>query len=187
MKFHATPIAGLTIVSLEPRRDERGFFARSVCHDEFAKAGLSADFVQSNMSYNRNRGIVRGLHYQIALHAEVKLVRCIHGAVFDVAVDLRPDSATFLHWFGVELSAENRQALYIPKGFAHGYQALIEDAELFYQVSTPYCGPAEQSVRFDEPRVGIEWPLPITQVSPKDLATAYLAEADLAHLFEKLL
>jgi len=182
MRFQLTPIAGLTLISLEPRQDERGFFARAVCRDEFAAAGLSADFVQSNMSYNRSRGIVRGLHYQTAEHAEVKLVRCIHGAIFDVAVDLRPGSATFLHWFGAELSAENRQALYIPKGFAHGYQALTNDAELFYQVSAPYRGPAERSVRFDEPRVGIEWPIPILQVSPKDLATAHLAEPDLPRL-----
>ena len=186
MKFQSTPIAGLTLISLEPRQDERGFVARAVCRDEFAAAGLSADFVQSNMSYNRTRGIVRGLHYQTGQHAEVKLVRCIQGAVFDVAVDLRPDSATFLHWFGAELSAENRQALYIPKGFAHGYQALTDDAELFYQVSTAYCGSAERSVRFDEPRVGIAWPLPITQVSPKDLATAFLTAADLPSLLEYL-
>jgi dTDP-4-dehydrorhamnose 3,5-epimerase len=180
MKFIATPCAGLTIVELNPITDARGFFSRAWCAKEFTDAGLSNQLSQANISFNVARGTVRGLHYQIAPHAEAKLVRCIQGAIFDVAVDLRPESLTYRKWFGIELSAQNRKALYIPEGFAHGYQTLTDNAELFYQVSTAYHAASERGVRFDDPAIGIQWPLAAQCLSPKDLSYVQLQISDLA-------
>jgi dTDP-4-dehydrorhamnose 3,5-epimerase len=160
MIFNPTHLEDAYVVELEPREDERGFFARAWCRDEFAEHGLSTEVAQCNVSFNRRRGTLRGLHYQIAPHAEVKLVRCTQGAIYDVIVDLRPGSATFTQWLGVELTAGNRTMLYVPEGFAHGYQTLEDDTETFYQVSASYAPHAERGVRWDDPAFGIEWPYP---------------------------
>jgi dTDP-4-dehydrorhamnose 3,5-epimerase len=170
MQFQKTRLSGAFIIQLEPRTDDRGFFARAFCARELEQHGLLSRFVQCNMSYNRKAGIVRGMHYQLPPAAEAKLVRCIRGAIHDVIVDLRRDSPTYLQHIGVELSAENRTALYVPEMFAHGFQALRDDAEVFYQVSEFYTPEAERGLRHDDPALGIDWPLPVTQVSPKDAA-----------------
>jgi dTDP-4-dehydrorhamnose 3,5-epimerase len=171
MIFAETRLHGAYVVDLEPREDERGFFARVWCADEFAERGLSTELAQCNLSFNHRKGTLRGMHFQVEPHEEVKLVRCTRGAVFDVIVDLRPDSPTWKHWIGVELTAENRRALYVPKGFAHGYQTLMDGTETFYQVSTAYAPGAEGGVRWNDPAFGIEWPHPDRPlISDKDLA-----------------
>jgi dTDP-4-dehydrorhamnose 3,5-epimerase len=153
---------------LEPREDNRGFFARVWADDEFAAHGLVSRVVQMNLSYNRVAGTLRGMHFQHAPYAETKLVRCIRGAIYDVIIDLRPDSPTYKRWIGVKLTAANRLALYVPEGFAHGFQTLEDDTEVFYQVSQYYTPSAEGGVRYDDPAFGIEWPLPVTEISEKD-------------------
>jgi dTDP-4-dehydrorhamnose 3,5-epimerase len=160
MIFTPTELADAYVVDLEPRSDERGFFARAWCEREFEEHGLSTRISQCNISFNRHRSTLRGLHYQAAPHAEVKLIRCTRGAVYDVIVDLRPDSPTWKRWLGIELTAENRRALYVPEGFAHGYQTLVDDTETLYQVSAPYAPDAEGGVRFDDPLFSIDWPDP---------------------------
>jgi dTDP-4-dehydrorhamnose 3,5-epimerase len=168
--FRETALRGAWIVELEPREDERGFFARSWSEDEFAEHGLTTRIAQCNVSWNARRATLRGLHFQAAPHAEVKLVRCIRGAIYDVIVDLRPSSPSYTRWAGVELTAENRRTLYVPEGFAHGFQTLVDDTELFYQVSEPYAPSAESGVRWDDPAFAIEWPLPHPILSHKDRA-----------------
>lgn len=158
MIFTPAPLPGVVVVDPEPRPDERGLFARTFCADEFRQAGLQADFPQCSTSYNAKAGTLRGLHYQAAPHEEIKLVRVTRGAVFDVAVDLRPQSRTFRQWFGVELSADNRRALYIPQGFAHGFQTLTDHAEVFYSITPPYAPGFARGVRWDDPAFGIRWP-----------------------------
>jgi dTDP-4-dehydrorhamnose 3,5-epimerase len=158
MIFTATELGGAWLVDLDPREDERGFFARAWDRVEFAERGLSAELAQCNVSFNHRRGTLRGMHFQHAPHAEVKLVRCTRGAIYDVIVDLRPDSPTWKRWLGIELTAENRRALYVPEGFAHGYQTLVDATETFYQVSAFYSPGAEGGVRWDDPAFGIEWP-----------------------------
>ena len=158
MKFAETPLAGAHLVELEPRVDARGFFARAWCAQEFEEHGLSPSLSQCNLSWNAKAGTLRGMHYQVAPHAEVKLVRCTRGAVFDAIVDLRPESLSYTRWFGTELTAENRRMLYVPEGFAHGYLVLRDDSEVFYQVSTPYHPASERGVRWDDPAFGIQWP-----------------------------
>jgi dTDP-4-dehydrorhamnose 3,5-epimerase len=171
MRFTETALPGAFLVDLERRDDERGFFARAWCEEEFAAHGLDARISQCNLSFNERRGTLRGMHFQVPPHAEVKLVRCTRGSVYDVIVDLRPDSTTYLSWIGVELSADNRRALYIPEGFAHGYQTLMDGTETFYQVSSPYAPGAERGVRWDDPAFGIEWPdVEERVISEKDLA-----------------
>jgi dTDP-4-dehydrorhamnose 3,5-epimerase len=169
MRFTETRISGAYLVEPEPRQDARGFFARVWCRDEFAAHGLTAAFVQCNDSFSVRRGTLRGLHYQMAPHGEVKLVRCIRGSVFDVIVDLRPHSSTYTDWFGTTLSAENRLMVYVPEGCAHGYLTLEDASEVVYPVSTPYQPGAERGVRWNDPAFGIEWPFtqPLT-MSPKD-------------------
>jgi dTDP-4-dehydrorhamnose 3,5-epimerase len=167
--FTETELPGAYVIDLERREDERGFFARAWCADEFAQHGLSTTLVQANLSFNVQQGIVRGMHFQVEPHAEDKLVRCTRGAIYDVIVDLRPESDTYKRWLGVELDAESRRALYVPKGFAHGYQTLVPDTETFYQVSEWYTPEAERGVRWDDPAFGIEWP---------DPAKALLSEKD---------
>jgi dTDP-4-dehydrorhamnose 3,5-epimerase len=170
MIFHGTPLAGAFLIGLEPREDHRGSFSRAFCTREFEGQGLHSQFVQANLSTNTLRGTVRGMHYQRSPDAEVKLVRCIRGAVFDVIVDLREGSPTFKRWFGAELSESNGLMMYVPEGFAHGMQALEDGATAFYMTSAHYAPGAEGGCRPDDPSLGIEWPLPVTAVSEKDAA-----------------
>jgi dTDP-4-dehydrorhamnose 3,5-epimerase len=176
MRLTSTPLAGATIVDLELREDDRGFFARTFCREEFAAAGLEPLVEQCNLSYNHRAGTLRGMHYQLAPAEEAKLVRCTHGAIVDVIVDMRPESATHLQHVAVELTAENRRALYVPPMFAHGYLTLTDGAEVVYQVSQAYTPGAEAGLRYHDPALGISWPAPVTVISPKDAAWPLLAE-----------
>ncbi len=155
-------------MEVEPIRDERGFFARAWCSDTLAQHGLHSSYVQANISSSVRAGTIRGLHYQIEPYAEAKLVRCTRGAIYDVAVDVRPGSPTFGRGVGAEITADNRTSLYVPEGFAHGYQALAEGSEVHYMVSRPYMAGAERGLRYDDPALGISWPLEPTAVSAKD-------------------
>jgi dTDP-4-dehydrorhamnose 3,5-epimerase len=175
MRFVETPLKGAFVVELERIEDERGFFARSFCEREFAEQGLVPRFVQCNLSYNRSKGTLRGMHYQAEPHPEAKLVRCTFGAIFDVIVDIRPASPTVHRWFGTELSASNRRMLFIPTGFAHGFQCLTDDAEVFYQMSEFYHPECARGLRWDDPRLGIGWPLPNPVVSQRDRSYSLLA------------
>jgi dTDP-4-dehydrorhamnose 3,5-epimerase len=168
MIFTPSPIDGVWVVEPERIEDERGFFARTWDRDEFEARGLNPDLAQASISYNVSRGTLRGMHYQAAPHEEAKLVRCTAGAIFDVAVDLRPGSPTFKDWFGVELSAESRLALYVPEGCAHGFLARSDGAEVTYQISEPYAPDAGRGVRYDDPAFGIEWPDEVTVVNDRD-------------------
>jgi dTDP-4-dehydrorhamnose 3,5-epimerase len=168
MIFTATPLAGLYLVASERHEDERGWFARSWCAREFAAQGLDARLAQTSLSFNRHRGTLRGMHYQRPPHAEAKLVRCVRGAIWDVALDLRPDSPTRGRWRGFELSAENGCALYLPEGFAHGFQTLLAESEVLYQISSFYAPEAGAGVRYDDPAFAITWPLPASSISPRD-------------------
>ena len=168
MIFTPTPLADAFVVGLEPHADERGCFARAFCAKEFAEQGLVTEYVQANLSTNTQAGTVRGMHYQRHPHAEVKLVRCVVGIIYDVIVDLRQDSPTYLQWFGAELSQENGLMMYVPQGFAHGYQALTAGATAHYMVSAYYAPDAEGGLRYDDPALNINWPIPVTDVSPKD-------------------
>ncbi|NOR64596.1 MAG: dTDP-4-dehydrorhamnose 3,5-epimerase [Candidatus Scalindua sp.] len=159
MNFIKTEIEGLYVVELNKLGDERGFFARAWCEKEFAGKNLTSRMVQANTSYSKNKGTLRGLHYQVSPHEEAKLMRCIKGAIFDVAVDLRPDSGTYKKWFGIELTESNRRMLFIPEGFAHGYQTLVEDTEVFYMSSAFYASEAERGLRWNDPAIAIKWPI----------------------------
>jgi dTDP-4-dehydrorhamnose 3,5-epimerase len=156
--FQPTELAGTVVVELQPRDDERGFFARFFCRREFAEHGLELEVAQANLAFNRRRGTLRGLHYQAPPHEESKLVRCVRGALYDVVVDLRPGSPTFRRWLAVELTAENRRLLYVPAGVAHGYQTLVDETEAMYLHSAFHAPEAERGVRWDDPAFGIEWP-----------------------------
>jgi dTDP-4-dehydrorhamnose 3,5-epimerase len=156
--FEQTPLSGAWVVELERHGDERGFFARTFDRDEFQARGLDPAVVQCNTSYNAKAGTLRGLHYQARPHGEPKLIRCVRGAIYDVAVDLRPDSPTHGHWFGVELSAENRRALYVPVDLAHGFQTLADETEVLYMMGHEYVPEAARGVRWNDPAFGIEWP-----------------------------
>lgn len=168
MKFEQTPIGGAYLVHLEPRGDERGFFARAFCSEEFRAQGLETTFVQANTSLSAEAGTLRGMHYQLAPDAEVKLIRCIAGAVWDVVLDLRRESETFGLSFGAELSARNRRAMYVPIGCAHGFLTLQPDSEVFYLVSAAYSPTRERGVRWNDPRFAIPWPEAPTVVSDRD-------------------
>lgn len=168
MKFTASTLPGAYVLDLEKREDERGFFARSFCEREFADQGLTPQMVQTNVSYNTKRGTLRGLHFQAAPHEEAKLVRCTRGAIYDVIVDLRPSSATYRAWYGVELTARNYRMLLVPEGFAHGFITLEDDTEVVYQVSQFYTPGAEGGLRYDDPAIGITWPEPVRIISDKD-------------------
>ena len=178
MKYTDTDINGVTVVDIEPHNDERGFFARSFCADEFAKHGMDSTVAQVNYAYSHLRGTLRGLHRQAPPFAEAKLVRCTRGAIFAVAVDVRPKSGTCTEHVTVELTSENRRALFLPPYVAHGFQTLADDTEVIYQVSGPYEPCGEQGFRWDDPAFGISWPLPITVVSDKDASWPLLAEVD---------
>ena len=168
MIFQETLLRGLYTIDLEPKTDERGFFARSWCRREFEQHGLNTDLVQCSVSFNPRRGTLRGMHYQTHSYGETKLVRCTKGAIYDVAVDLRSHSSTFQQWAGVELSESNRCAFYIPEGFAHGFLTLTDDAEIFYQISEYYQPDAARGVRWNDPAFAIVWPEEPQMISERD-------------------
>jgi dTDP-4-dehydrorhamnose 3,5-epimerase len=166
--FRGTRFAGTFVIEPERLEDERGFFARTWCQREFETHRLNPRLVQCSISSNKRRGTLRGMHYQIAPHAEAKLVRCTSGAIYDVIVDLRPESATFAQWLGFDLTADNRRMLYIPEGFAHGFQTLEDNTEVFYQMSEFYEPESARGVRWNDPTFNIEWPLLNPIISDKD-------------------
>ena len=168
MKFAETPLAGAFVLEIEAMEDERGLFGRSFCQREFREHGLDPVVAQCNVSFNRKRGTLRGLHYQAPPHEEAKLVRCTRGAIWDVIVDLREGSATRLKWYAAELTADNRRALYVPRGFAHGFQTLADAAEVFYQMGEFYHPDGARGIRWDDPAIGIRWPLPDPILSERD-------------------
>jgi dTDP-4-dehydrorhamnose 3,5-epimerase len=159
MIFTETKLKDAFIIEIEKIGDERGFFARVWCQNEFEARGLNSRWVQANLAFSKKRGTLRGLHYQIAPYEEAKLMRCIRGAMYDVIVDLRQDSPTYKQWLGVELTEDNRRMLYVPEGFAHGYQTLVDDTEVFYPVSQFYTPGAERGMRWDDPAFAVEWPV----------------------------
>lgn len=175
MEFHELSIPGVYRLDARWIGDQRGGFARLFCQQEFEPYFGDGSIRQINHSINRERGTVRGLHYQNPPHAEIKIVRCMAGSIFDVVVDLRRGSPTFLHWLGVELSSENRHALLIPHGCAHGFQTLADDSEILYFHSEYYTPGAEGGIRHDDPRLGIEWPLPPINLSDRDVAHPSIA------------
>jgi dTDP-4-dehydrorhamnose 3,5-epimerase len=168
MFFQKTKIEGVVEVHLDRKTDERGFFARSWCRKEFEDAGLDSRLVQCSISFNRQRGTLRGMHYQAAPFAETKLVRCTQGAICDVILDLRADSPTFKQWVAVTLTAENRNSVYIPEGCAHGFLTLADDTEIFYQMTEYFHPEAAHGVRWDDPAFGIEWPEKVAVISERD-------------------
>jgi dTDP-4-dehydrorhamnose 3,5-epimerase len=168
MKFIETILKGAFIITPDLIEDERGFFSRIFCRREIEEHGLNSSLVQCNISFNKKKGTLRGMHYQAVPHAEVKLVRCTAGVINDVIIDLRPESPTVRQWFAAELSAINHQMLYVPEGFAHGYQTLEPQSEVVYQVSAFYNPSSERGVRWNDPAFGIEWPLPVDVISKKD-------------------
>lgn len=170
MIFHQTKLPGAYIIELEMIADARGFFAESFSARQFEQRGLNPHTAQCNVSFNHRKGTLRGMHFQIAPATEVKIVRCTRGAIFDAIVDIRPGSATFGQWVGVELTADNRKALYVPEMFAHGYQTLEDNSEVTYQVSEFYTPSASRGYRYDDPGFGIGWPLPVDEISPRDAA-----------------
>jgi dTDP-4-dehydrorhamnose 3,5-epimerase len=176
MKFLETRLPGAFVLELEMHGDSRGFFARTFSAEEFAAHGLESNFVQCNLSLSRQKGTLRGLHFQWAPHAEVKLVRCVRGAIRDVIMDLRPGSPTFGQHEAVELSAENRRAFYAPKGFAHGFQSLTDDAEVYYHMGHVYVPAASAGIQALDPTLGITWPLAVTEMSDKDRDLPTLAQ-----------
>src|SRR6202034_747230 len=170
MIFKESPLPGAFIVDLELHSDERGFFARSYCPDEFAAQGLTTPLRQCSVSYNARKGTLRGLHYQVAPHEEYKLVRCTAGAIFDVIVDIRQSSPTYRRWYGTELTMANRLALFIPPGFAHGFVSLTDGAEVYYMISPAYAPEFSRGLRWSDPAFRIEWPLVPAVISARDAA-----------------
>jgi dTDP-4-dehydrorhamnose 3,5-epimerase len=170
MKFHPTPLQGAYLIEMEKRGDDRGFFARLFCELEFAEAGLITRFVQANNALSTAKGTLRGMHYQLGDAAEVKVVRCLRGAIWDAILDLRPDSPTFGKWFGAELNQDNRLMMYVPKGFAHGLVTLQRDSEVLYLVSDFYAPDQERGIRWNDPRFDIAWPVVPAEISAKDAA-----------------
>ena len=168
MRFVETPLAGAYTIELEPFLDERGLFARTFCLKEFSKIGFNKQIVQINHSLTKEKGAIRGMHYQLPPACETKIIRCVQGRVFDVMVDIRTGSPTFKQWYGVELSKDNMRMIFIPEGFAHGFQALTDNAELIYHHSEFYSPEYEYGLRFDDPALTIKWPLTVGAVSPKD-------------------
>ncbi|MEM7726898.1 MAG: dTDP-4-dehydrorhamnose 3,5-epimerase [Cyanobacteria bacterium P01_A01_bin.45] len=168
MQFTETKLQGAFIIDLEQKSDDRGFFARTYCAKEFEEHGLKAVVAQCNLSFNHKKGTLRGMHYQTPPAAETKLIRCTRGAIYDVIIDMRPDSPTYLSHIGVELSEENHRALYVPEMFAHGYQALTDGAEVVYQVGEFYTPGYEKGLRYNDPSFNIQWPLEVSVISEKD-------------------
>jgi dTDP-4-dehydrorhamnose 3,5-epimerase len=175
MVFTETRLAGAFIIEINPWEDERGFFARTWCQREFAAHGLKTEVRQCNISFNKEKGTLRGMHFQAKPHEEAKLVQCLRGTVYDVIIDLRPDSPTFQQWLGVELSAQNRRQLYIPEGFAHGFQTLEDDTEVFYYMFEFYHPESARGVRWDDPVFGINWDKSLNVIiSPRDRSYDFL-------------
>ncbi len=170
MIFDETRLRGAYIIEPERQEDERGFFARTFCRREFARYGIDFDVVQCNISFNKKRGTLRGMHYQAGPHAEAKLVRCTAGVIYDVIVDLRPDSPTYSQWIATELSAANRSMHYVPRGFAHGFQTLVDNTEAFYLMSAPYVAGSSAGILWRDPTIGIQWPLANPILSERDQA-----------------
>ncbi len=168
MIFTPTSLSGSFVIDLQPIEDERGWFARTYCKNEFSKIGHKKEWVQLNHSFTKQIGTIRGMHFQLAPFREIKLVRCIAGAVFDVIIDLRNTSPTYLQYFGVELSASNKKMIYIPEGFAHGFQALTINCELIYHHSQFYTPGVEGGIKFNDPSIAIQWPLPVNNISERD-------------------
>jgi dTDP-4-dehydrorhamnose 3,5-epimerase len=174
MIFIEVKLKGAYIIEIERREDDRGFFARAFCQKEFSAHGLKPTIAQANIAFNKTKGTLRGMHFQYPPAAETKLVRCTRGSILDIIVDLRPDSPTYLQHVAVELSADNYRALYVPERFAHGYQVLEDTTETSYQVGEFYTPGAEGGLHFADPRLGLTWPLPVGEISPKDAAWEYL-------------
>ena len=168
MEFTETILKGAFVVRLKKFEDERGFFARAWCQQEFLEHGLNPQMVQLNTGFSHRRGTVRGMHYQLAPHAEAKFIRCTRGAIYDVLLDLRAGSPTFRQWYGLELTPDNGSMLYLPEGVAHGYQTLQDDSEMYYFASAPFVPAAARGVRYDDPAFGISWPLPVSIMSAAD-------------------
>lgn len=166
--FSPTPLKDAYIIEIQPFADERGFFARTWCQNEFEAHGLDSNLAQCSISFNRQKGTLRGMHLQLPPHAETKLVRCIHGAIYDVIIDLRMDSETFLKWFGYELTAQNHRTLYVPKGFAHGFLTLEDNTEVYYMISEFYAPDDARGIRWNDKCFDIQWPAPINVLSLKD-------------------
>jgi dTDP-4-dehydrorhamnose 3,5-epimerase len=181
MRFADTAITGVYLIEQERHADERGFFARTWCAQELRRRGLETRLAQCSVAFNHRRGTLRGLHYQVPPHVEVKIVRCTRGALYDVAVDLRPDSPSFRRWVGVELTPDNGRALYIPRGCAHGCQTLSDMTEVAYAISASYNPEAARGVRWNDPYFGVEWPLPVEVIAPRDRD---YADVDLRRLQE---
>lgn len=177
MKFSKTSLEGLWLIELELREDERGFLARTYCENEFSAHCLSTRWPQCNLTLTKNRGMIRGMHFQVEPKPEIKLVRCAAGAIFDVAVDVRPNSPTFGKWEGFELTGQNRRMLYIPGGFAHGFQCLADNSEVFYQMSEFYATDLARGLQWNDPTVAIKWPLNNPTLSDRDRNLPLLAEA----------
>ena len=173
MIFRETTLKGAFVIEMEKFEDERGFFARAWCQREVEANGLISRVTQTNISFNKKRGTLRGMHYQVAPYEQVKLVRCTAGAIYDVIIDMRLDSPTYRKWTGVELTAENYTMLYVPENFAHGFQTLENNTEATYQVSQFYTPESERGVRYDDPVFQVEWPLPVEVISEKDIAWPY--------------
>ena len=168
MIFNPLPLNGAYTIDVQPFQDNRGFFTRVFCEKEFGEHKLVQHFVQANHSGTHGKAVIRGMHFQRAPYCEVKLVKCVPGAIFDVIVDVRKGSPTFLQWYGAELSAENKRMMYVPEGFAHGFQSLTDYSEITYMVTGFYNRESEGGVRYNDPKVSIQWPLPVTLVSEKD-------------------
>jgi dTDP-4-dehydrorhamnose 3,5-epimerase len=178
MIFTETKLKGAYIIDIDRREDARGFFARAFCQKEFEAYGLKADIAQANVAFNHKKGTLRGMHFQYPPAAETKLVRCTRGAILDIIVDLRPESPTYLQHVTVELSEDNHRAIYVPERFAHGYQVLQDNTETSYQVGEFYTPSAEDGLLYNDPRLGLEWPLPITVISEKDQRFGLLNEIE---------
>lgn len=178
MIFRETALKGAYTIELEPHSDERGQFVRTWCQDEFRRHGIDMAFVQNAVSINTQRGTLRGLHWQAAPHEEAKLVRCARGAVYDVIVDIRPDSTTFGQWLGLTLTARTQIMLFVPTGFAHGFQTLEDDTEVSYQLSIGYAASSGRGLRFDDPALAIDWPLPVSRISDRDRSWPPLQRED---------
>jgi dTDP-4-dehydrorhamnose 3,5-epimerase len=176
MKFITTPLPNAYLIELHPIQDDRGLFARTFCREEFQKIGHTKEFVQFNHSINHRKGTMRGLHFQLPPFSEIKLIRCISGKVYDVIVDLRKESPTFLKWYGVELSQQNMKMIYVPEGFAHGFLTLTDQAELLYHHTSYYTPQAESGLRYDDPILNIQWPGEIEVISAKDKSYSLITQ-----------
>lgn len=176
MEFKKTQLADAVVIELQKIHDDRGFFARTWCEKELAEQGIASHLVQANVSFNRLKGTLRGLHLQISPHQEAKFVRCVRGAIYDVIIDLRPSSPSYRQWVAVELTESNHRMIYVPEYFAHGFQSLEDDTEVHYSVSAAYAHEAEAGVRYDDPAFSISWPLAVTSISDKDRSWPDYAE-----------